>query len=126
MRTLSVLSTLAILSAIPMTSFAQSSQECQAQVYKFANNSDGSPLTSRSVPAVDTSGKCVKNTPSGLAGNDLSDFNHLSEGSDVYPYEWFMSLKSFSFADPDGKKTVPFHTSLNKNFGLCRLTHWNQ
>ncbi len=120
MKTFTFLSTLAILSAMPMVSLAQSSQECQAQVYKFGKNSDGSPLTAVSKPARDNNKNCVINTPTGLAGNDLADFNHLSEGSDVYPYEWFMSLKSFSFADPDGKKTVYFHTSLDKNFGFMK------
>lgn len=35
-----------------------------------------------------------KEVPEGLKGSDASDFNHLSEGADIYPYEGLVVLKS--------------------------------
>lgn len=36
-----------------------------------------------------------KNVPPGLSeGTDKADFYHLSEGADIYPYDWLMVLKS--------------------------------
>tara|TARA_B110001454_G_scaffold219194_1_gene251276 strand:+ start:31532 stop:33838 length:2307 start_codon:yes stop_codon:yes gene_type:complete len=92
--------------------FAADDNNCEPQKYKFG----GQALTK---PALDKrTGKCFHQTPPGLQGNDLADFNHLSEGADVYPYEWFMSLKSLSFKDDDNKVSKPFSAEMDKRFGF--------
>lgn len=88
------------------------SQKCAPQQYKFG----GSAHTQPAIHA--GTGKCFIDVPKGLHGNDLADFNHLSEGADVYPYEWFMSLKSLTFKDDDNKITKPFYTEMDKRFGF--------
>jgi len=40
--------------------------------------------------------------PKGLKDQELADFNHLSQGSDFFPYEWLLHLKSANFADKRG------------------------
>jgi hypothetical protein len=92
--------------------FAGDSNNCEPQKYKFG----GQALTR---PAFDKrTGRCFHQTPPGLQGSDLADFNHLSEGADVYPYEWFMSLKSVSFKDDDNKVTKAFSADMDKRFGF--------
>lgn len=92
--------------------FAADKTPCEPQKYKFG----GQALTR---PALDKrTGECFHQTPQGLQGKDLADFNHLSEGADVYPYEWFMSLKSANFKDDDDKMTKAFGTEMDKRFGF--------
>lgn len=89
-------------------------ETCQPQTYVFGEKS----LTR---PAIDKrTGKCFSEAPKGLQGSDLADFSHLSEGADVYPYEWFMSLKSMTFKDDDNKNTKPFHAEMNTRLGLIK------
>jgi cytochrome c5 len=71
--------------------------------------------------------KCQYEVPPGLVANDLADFEHLSEGADVYPYEWFMNLKSVVFKDDKifnenvkGKYNKYFHELLDKKFGVLK------
>jgi len=56
--------------------------------------------------------------PYGLWGADHADFEHLSEGSDFYPYDWMMALRSLGFEDAKGKKSLPFFQDLDTRFGL--------
>lgn len=120
MKKLSILSTLVVITALPVLSWAQregadsNPQSCatNAQTYSFGAKALAVPATHSKT------GHCIKETPSGLSGYELADFNHLSEGSDVYPYEWFMSLRSVVFKD--GEKTLPFHIQLHKNFGFLK------
>lgn len=58
--------------------------------------------------------------PPGLHGGDLADFEHLSEGADIYPYEWIMALRSVTFPDANGKLTQPYLKDLDTRFGLVR------
>jgi len=77
----------------------------------------------------------VAEVPEGLSGNDSANFYHLSEGSDVYPYEWFEALQSIKhqeklewMKDPvkSAKKLIGiydpqrprFHKDLDKRFGM--------
>ncbi|OYZ14964.1 MAG: hypothetical protein B7Y39_16925 [Bdellovibrio sp. 28-41-41] len=92
--------------------FAAEENNCEPQKYKFGGEA-------KTRPALDKrSGKCFHETPPGLYGNDLADFEHLSEGADVYPYEWFMSLKSASFKDDDNKISKAFSADMDKRFGF--------
>ena len=50
--------------------------------------------------------------PEGLSGDDMADFHHLSEGADVYPYDWLQALKSA--ANPE----TYFLKDLDKKFGI--------
>ncbi len=56
--------------------------------------------------------------PQGLQGSDLAEFEHLSEGADIYPYEWINALKSVGFADSQGKISRPFMSDLDEKFGI--------
>lgn len=72
----------------------------------------------------------VKEVPEGLSGDDAANFYHLSEGSDVYPYEWFKALRSVDsvakrtglkgfFASPvSPDKMSKFHENLEGRFGI--------
>lgn len=92
--------------------WAADTKNCEPQKYKF-----GGQALAR--PALDKrTGECFHQTPPGLQGKDLADFNHLSEGADVYPYEWFMSLKSATFKDDDDKMTKAFRVEMDKRFGF--------
>lgn len=92
--------------------FAADNNNCEPQKYKFGGEA-------KTRPALDKrTGKCFHQTPPGLRGNDLADFEHLSEGADVYPYEWFMSLKSASFKDDDNKISKAFSSEMDKRFGF--------
>lgn len=62
----------------------------------------------------------VHEVPEGLKGADLADFEHLSEGADIYPYEWMVALNSIVHTDKDGKPTKPFLQDLDKHFGVLR------
>ena len=65
------------------------------------------------------SGKSVVyDRPEGLSGSDLANFEHLSEGSDIYPYEWMKALRSVAFPDKNKKFTQPFYQDLNTRFGV--------
>jgi hypothetical protein len=59
----------------------------------------------------------VYDRPTGLSGSDLADFEHLSEGADVYPYEWFKALRSATYVDGN-KKPAPFYSDLYNRFGV--------
>ena len=48
----------------------------------------------------------------GLADRDLLDFAHLSEGSEVYPYDWIVALQSARFQ-------APFLADLEHRFGIA-------
>lgn len=94
--------------------FAADTKNCESQKYKFG----GKAMTR---PALDKrTGECFHQTPPGLQGSDLADFNHLSEGADIYPYEWFMSLKSVTFKDDSDEITKAFHIELDKRFGFMQ------
>lgn len=88
----------------------------------------GANVSSYTVPAINTmTGKCEVAVPQGLFSNDLADFEHLSEGADVYPYEWFMNLKSKVFADSKvfnvdykGQYKGYYHELLDKKFGMLK------
>lgn len=54
--------------------------------------------------------------PEGLSGDDLADFHHLSEGADVYPYDWLQALRSV------GTPSTYFLQNLDTKFGILR-TH---
>ncbi|MGE5087289.1 MAG: hypothetical protein ACM3MG_13370, partial [Bacillota bacterium] len=60
----------------------------------------------------------VYQRPEGLSGADLANFEHLTEGSDIYPYEWLKVLRSVAFPDKNGKFTQPFYQDLNIRFGV--------
>lgn len=97
--------------------FAEAGNNCEPQAYSFDKNAKALAR-----PAVDKRpsnfGKCFHEVPTGLYGNNLADFNHLSEGADVYPYEWMVSLKSVVFKDDDAKPTKPFLVEMDKRFGF--------
>jgi hypothetical protein len=77
--------------------------------------------------AVHYSGKrspsSVVETPTGLSPHEMADFEHLSEGSDIYPYEWLLALKTVHLKDKKGKFTVPFYTGLTERFGVLPATY---
>ena len=56
--------------------------------------------------------------PEGLQGGELAEFEHLSEGADIYPYEWIKALKSATFPDSQGGLTRPFIEDLDEKFGI--------
>ncbi|MEQ1876906.1 MAG: hypothetical protein ABL958_09690, partial [Bdellovibrionia bacterium] len=66
--------------------------------------------------------------PPGLQGKNLHDFYHLSEGAEVYPYEWLLALKSANFKlneqgqyAADGTRiAAPFLANMDWKFGLVR------
>jgi cytochrome c5 len=60
----------------------------------------------------------IYETPEGLIGSDLADFEHLAEGADVYPYDWIRALNSISFKDKAGNPTQPFLKDLDSRFGI--------
>jgi len=60
----------------------------------------------------------VYERPEGLTGADLANFEHLSEGSDIYPYEWLKVLRSVAFPDANKKFTQPFYQDLYTRFGV--------
>ncbi len=79
---------------------------------------DGSPTAKSRVPA-----STGDTPPPGLVGKDRADYNHLAEGSEVYPYEWMMALKSVSDLDAEGNATKPFYgDGLVKRFNLIKST----
>lgn len=71
-------------------------------------------LASRSGPPV--------SYPPGVIGSELADLEHLSEGADIYPYEWAKALSSVGFLDEDGNPTKPFLQDLDKRWGINRST----
>jgi cytochrome c5 len=73
------------------------------------NNSDGRAPASESR---------VVEWPEGLKGSDLAEFEHLSEGADIYPYEWMKALNSVTYKDSQGNITRPFLSDLNTRFGI--------
>ncbi|MBL7543980.1 MAG: hypothetical protein JNL11_09195 [Bdellovibrionaceae bacterium] len=93
---------------------AQDSNNCESQTYSFGAKALTKPGFDQRTQ------KCFFDTPSGLKDNDLADFNHLSEGADVFPYEWFMSLKSLNFKDDDNKSTKAFSSEMDKRFGFMQ------
>ncbi len=60
--------------------------------------------------------------PPGVTGSDLADLEHLSEGADIYPYEWMKALSSVAFLDENGEATRPFLQDLDKRWGMNRST----
>jgi hypothetical protein len=56
--------------------------------------------------------------PEGLQGTDLAEFEHLSEGADIYPYEWMKALSSATYKDSQGQVTRPFLSDLDSRFGI--------
>jgi cytochrome c5 len=57
--------------------------------------------------------------PQGLSGDRQSDFYHLTEGADIYPYEWVLHLKSASFKDASGQAAALFPL-LETRFGMLK------
>lgn len=62
----------------------------------------------------------VHEVPPGLDGPDLANFEHLSEGADIYPYEWMRALKSVSFPDKEGQASEAFLSDLDDKFGILQ------
>ncbi len=60
----------------------------------------------------------VQERPEGLTGPDLANFEHLSEGADVYPFEWMKALNSVGSKDANGKVTHPFLRDMESRFGI--------
>ncbi|MDG0814788.1 di-heme-cytochrome C peroxidase [Bdellovibrio svalbardensis] len=60
----------------------------------------------------------VYEKPPGLSGADLANFEHLSEGADIYPYEWMKALRSVAFKDANDKATKPFYSDFYNRFGI--------
>jgi mono/diheme cytochrome c family protein len=60
----------------------------------------------------------IHEVPPGLQGADLANFEHLSEGADIYPYDWMRALKSVSFPDSTGQSSDYFLSSLDDKFGI--------
>ena len=56
--------------------------------------------------------------PKGLTGQREADYYHLTEGADVYPYEWAIHLKSARFKI--NKQPAPFVQNLDKRFGMIK------
>lgn len=57
--------------------------------------------------------------PRGLTGQDATDYYHLTEGADTFPYDWVLHLKSASFKDAQGKPAGLFGI-LASQFGMLR------
>ncbi len=79
-----------------------------------------------------------REVPPGLLGTDAADFNHLSEGADIYPYEWLMALKSqttgkkaslfekgINFITRRTTEKSPFLSDLDKKFGVIVIPKEN-
>jgi hypothetical protein len=54
--------------------------------------------------------------PQGLQGADEAAFNHLAEGSEVFPYEWLTALRSISSPMPNKKDNYHFLDHLDQKF----------
>ena len=57
-----------------------------------------------------------REVPEGLSGDDMADFHHLSEGADVYPYDWLQALKSVA------EKDTYFLDNLDQKFGILKTS----
>lgn len=80
--------------------------------YYFKKNTNLNDQISRDLAS---KGYARGEVPQGLKDLDEASFNHLSEGSEVYPYEWLMALKEVS---PDGKSSSPFLEGLDHKFNF--------
>lgn len=69
-----------------------------------------------------SSATAVIENPQGLIGYDKANFEHLSEGSDIYPYDWMKALRSATFTDAKGNMTLPFYSDLYSRFGILSST----
>lgn len=107
-----------------------SASSCEPLKYSFASD-----IKSYTVPGYNIKkSACEVDVPPGLQNNeqvgDLADFEHLSEGADVYPYEWFMHLKSKVYSDDKifnesfkGKYKGYYHELMDKKFGVLKAKH---
>lgn len=76
------------------------------------------PMVAQSETEQKSFGAGIREVPPGLVGEDAANFNHLSEGADIYPYEWLVALESAT-ASKDGSM---FLENLDKKFGVIKIT----
>ena len=60
--------------------------------------------------------------PRGHTEAEAAEFEHLSEGSDIFPYEWMMALRSANYKNSDGS-AAPFYQDLDRKFGILKSQH---
>ena len=61
----------------------------------------------------------AEKSSNGLNPHELAEFNHLSEGSELYPYEWLLRLPSAGFKEANGLPSRMFQ-DLDQRFGLIQ------
>lgn len=106
---------------------SNSDKNCESMKYQGISKAENLQ-SAYSRPGFNTlTQKCEVEIPIGLSKGDWADFEHLSEGADVYPYEWFMNLKSAVFPDDQiygenlkGNYKQFFHQFLDKKFGILK------